>query len=133
MAYTLKDAKPLCTKPEFELVTMAHKSDLAALGPARLRQKIARVRKISDKFRDESARQRREARGKADPRATRAAQGNERTVKKAEFFADVLDGSRRPSRHPGPRPPRPKPPRRRRPRKLPRRLQRRSPRSPGRR
>lgn len=91
MAYTLKDAKPLCTKPEFELVTMAHKSDLAALGPARLRQKITRVRKLRDKFRDESARQRREARGKADPRATRAAQGNERTVKKAEIFADVLE------------------------------------------
>lgn len=90
MAYTLKDAKPLCTKPEFELVTMAHKADLVALGPARLRQKITRVRKLRDKFRDESARQRREARGKADPRGTRAAQGNERTVKKAEIFADVL-------------------------------------------
>lgn len=91
MAYTVKEAKTLCTKPEFELVTMAHKSDLAALGPARLRQKITRVRKLRDKFRDESARQRREARGKADPRATRAAQGNERTVKKAEIFADVLE------------------------------------------
>lgn len=91
MAYTVKEAKPLCTKPEFELVTMAHKSDLAALGPARLRQKITRVRKLRDKFRDESARQRREARGKAAPRATRAAQGNERTVKKAEIFADVLE------------------------------------------
>ncbi len=90
MAYTLKDAKPLCTKPEFELVIMTHKADLATLGPARLRQKITRVRKLRDKFRDESARQRREARGKADPRGTRAAQGNERTVKKAEIFADVL-------------------------------------------
>lgn len=91
MAYTLKDAKTLCTKAEFELVVMAHKADLAALGAPRLRQKITRVRKMRDKFRDESARQTREARGKSDPRGTKPAQGNDRTVLKAEIFADVLD------------------------------------------
>lgn len=90
MAYTLKDAKTLCTKAEFELVVMAHKADLAALGAPRLRQKITRVRKLRDKFRDESARQTREARGKSDPRGGKPAQGNDRTVMKAEIFADVL-------------------------------------------
>lgn len=90
MAYTLKDAKTLCTKAEFELVVMGHKADLAALGAPRLRQKITRVRKLRDKFRDESARQTREARGKSDPRGAKPAQGNDRTVMKAEIFADLL-------------------------------------------
>ena len=90
MAYTLKDAKTLCSKPEFELVALAHKPGLTGLGAPKLRQKITRARKLRDKFRDESARQTREARGKSDPRGTKPAQGNDRTVMKAEIFADVL-------------------------------------------
>lgn len=91
MAYTLKDAKNLCTKAEYEFVHQAHAAKLATTPAARLRQKMSRARKLRDKYRDESARQRREARGKAEPRGVRAAKGNIRTVLKAEIFADVLN------------------------------------------
>jgi len=91
MAFTIKDARGVCTASELELVKLSRSSAAKQETPGRLRQKIARTRKLRDKFRDESARQAREARGKAAPRGTRASEGNERTVLKAEIFQDVLD------------------------------------------
>ena len=91
MAFTIKDASRVCTANELELVKMSRSPAMKRETPARLRLKVDRARKLRDKFRDEAARQTREARGKAEPRGTRAAEGNDRTVLKAEIFAEVLE------------------------------------------
>ncbi|HSJ07832.1 MAG TPA: hypothetical protein VK936_14095 [Longimicrobiales bacterium] len=91
MAISRTTARRLCTKPEFELVEASFAPHVKTLSPARLRQKVARTRKLRDKYRDLARRQRLEARGKRSPQRARPAQGHENTDRKATLFREVLD------------------------------------------
>jgi hypothetical protein len=91
MAISRATAERLCTRPELELVEASYPASLKQLTPARLRQKAARARKLRDKYRDLSRRQRLESRGKASPRRSRPARGHDGTDRKADLFAEVLD------------------------------------------
>jgi hypothetical protein len=90
MAISRSIAARLCTKPELELVEASFPPDVKQLTPVRLRQKVERTRRIRDKYRDLSKRQRLESRGKTDPRRSRPAQGNANTERKATLFDETL-------------------------------------------
>lgn len=91
MPISRTSAQRLCTKPEFELVDASFPARVKELTPGRLRQKVARARKLRDKYRDLSKRQRLEARGKRAPQRSRPAQGHENTDRKAELFQETLE------------------------------------------
>ena len=87
----LQEAKQLCTAAELKLFRLSWLRSAMGLTVTQLRANIARVRKLRDKYRDLARRQRLEARGKRAASGRRPAQGNERTVRKAELFSQVLD------------------------------------------
>jgi hypothetical protein len=91
MSISRSIAARLCTKPELELVEASFPPDIKQLTPGRLRQKVERTRRIRDKYRDLSKRQRSESRGKAEPRRSRPAQGNANTERKATLFDETLN------------------------------------------
>jgi hypothetical protein len=91
MAISLERARKLCTQAEFELVESSVGRNARELSPARLKQKIDRTRKLRDKYRDLSKRQRLEARGKKTPSGSRPAKGQDNTERKAQLFQEVLD------------------------------------------
>ena len=90
MTLDLKKAREVCTPAEIALVASARRAPLGSMTPRLVRAKLLRARALRDKFRDLAQQQAREMRGKAAPRRTRPARGNERTVEKAELFAEVL-------------------------------------------
>ena len=91
MAVSASRARTLCTASELNLVKWSSPRQIKSLTPAKLKDKIDRARKLRDKYRDLSKKQRGEARGKRKPTGRRPAQSNENTVEKAELFAEVLD------------------------------------------
>jgi hypothetical protein len=91
MSISRSIAARLCTKPELELVEASFPPDIKQITPGRLRQKVERTRRIRDKYRDLSKRQRSESRGKAEPRSSRPAQGNANTERKATLFDETLN------------------------------------------
>jgi hypothetical protein len=90
MTLDIERARQLCTQQELALVLSARVGDMRTLTPGRLRTKMTQARGLRNKFRDLANRQAREARGKAQPRGTRPARGNARTVEKANLFGEVL-------------------------------------------
>lgn len=84
-------ARKLATQAEWTLLEASRAREITALTPARLAQKIARARKLRDKYRDLAKQQRGEARGKRTPKSTRAAAGNANTVIKQQMFAEALE------------------------------------------
>jgi hypothetical protein len=84
-----EDAKDLCTKPEFELVSASFPPAINELSPARLRQKIIRTRKLQDKYRDQARSQHRSVKGGSS--ATREQASNQRTEKKAQLFIETRE------------------------------------------
>lgn len=90
MAISMQKARTLCTQSELGLVKWSSPAQIKTLSPAQLRQKIARARKLRDKFKDLSRKQAGEARGKRKPTGTRPAKGNDRTVEKRELFEEVM-------------------------------------------
>ncbi len=90
MTISPSKARALCTESEYNLVKWSSPRNVKTLTPAKLKEKITRTRKLRDKFRDLASKQRGEERGKRKPSGTRAAQGNDRTVMKAELFAQTL-------------------------------------------
>ena len=84
-------ARTVLTKSELQLFSSSFAAPVKALSPAQLKAATARARELRNKYRDEAARQQREARGKAAPRGTQPAKGNERTLLKAQIFAEVLE------------------------------------------
>jgi hypothetical protein len=90
MAITRTVAKKLCTKAEYEIVeaSLSLKKNKPPL--FRVKQKVTLARKLKDKYTDLSRTQSREQRGKAEPKGTRPASGNEGSVKKAELFTETL-------------------------------------------
>ncbi|TVQ63977.1 MAG: hypothetical protein EA378_00345 [Phycisphaerales bacterium] len=91
MAVTVQQARRYCTTSEIELIAMSTPRQVGELTPARLRQKLARARKLRDKFRDLGDRQKREMRGKGEPRGQRGAQSNEATRLKQQVFAETVE------------------------------------------
>jgi hypothetical protein len=91
MTIPAKDVKQLCTAAELQLVNLSFGQTLKGVTPARLRQLIAQARRLRDKYRGESQRQRRESRGKAAPRGRTPSRGNNRTVQKVQVFQETLD------------------------------------------
>lgn len=90
MTISRREAKPLCTKREYELVETSFERGTAGLTPARVRGYVSRARKLRDKYRGLSERQRREARGKQAPRGVRPSQSNDRTVLKQRLFEQTM-------------------------------------------
>ncbi|MGP1345916.1 MAG: hypothetical protein ACTS3F_04505 [Phycisphaerales bacterium] len=92
MTITLKQARPLCTKSEIELVEWSTPRRIKELDASRLRQKLARARKLRDKFRDLGDSQKRQIRGK-ESRASRGgpAQDNRNTRLKQELFEETAE------------------------------------------
>ena len=84
-------ARKLATEAEWTLLQASRAKEITALTPARLTQKIARTRKLRDKYRDLAKQQRGEARGKRNAKSTRAAQGNDNTVVKQQMFDEALE------------------------------------------
>ena len=81
---TLAQAKKLCTAEEYALVESSHSA--AAPLPV-LRERLARARRLRDKYRRLAAGQRREQRGKA----AGPAESNDNTVRKARLFAETIE------------------------------------------
>jgi hypothetical protein len=88
MPISLEQAKELCTQDEFKLVETSFPPAVEGITPARLRQKIARSRRLQDKYRDLS---RRQNRGTKASDTSRARASNERTAQKAELFVEVRE------------------------------------------
>jgi hypothetical protein len=81
----------LMTKDEAEFIQSLAAGRLEETSPARLRQKLARARRLRDKYRDLAHRQRGEMRGKAKPRSTRPSRSNENTLRKVQVFDWAID------------------------------------------
>ena len=84
-------AKQVLTKAELELYLKSLPRTVGTHNAYRLKQKVARTRKLRNKYVAEAKRQAREARGKAKAKGARAAQGNERTVLKGQIFSEMLE------------------------------------------
>lgn len=89
MPILIHQARDLCTKREFELYFASRPREITRLTAARLRSKIARARRLRDKYRGLAKTGKRIARGKQAPRPSRAGRG-ERMRKKATLFAQVM-------------------------------------------
>jgi len=92
MTITMKQARPLCTKSELELVEWSTPKRIKDLDASRLRQKLSRARKLRDKFRDLGDSQKRQIRGK-EGRAAKGgpAQDNRNTRLKQQLFAETIE------------------------------------------
>lgn len=91
MAVTVQRAKSLCNSSEMALVMASTSKRVEGLSEAQLRQKIARARKLRDKFRGLADRQKREVRGKGTSRGAPKAQDNRNTRTKQQLFAETLE------------------------------------------
>jgi len=91
MTISKREARPLCTKREWEMLSQSWEPELSRVTPGRLRQKVQRARTLRDKYRDLARQQAGEARGKRDAKSTRPAQGNRNTELKARIFDEALE------------------------------------------
>lgn len=91
MAITQNDAKELCTKDEFELVAASFAPAIRELDEKQLRALRSRARRMRDKWRGLSERQRAEVRGKRSPRKAKPAAGFAGAVSKARLFTETVD------------------------------------------
>jgi hypothetical protein len=76
----------LMTKEEAEFVEGLAADRIETVTPARLRQKLARARRLRDKYQDLARRQAGEMRGKQAPRGSRGARSNDNTLRKVQVF-----------------------------------------------
>lgn len=90
MAIPRSTAKKLSTDTEYRLVNESFAPHVSQLTEKGLAQRIQRARTARDKYRSLAQRQTREARGRIDPRGTRAAAGNKNTVVKQQLFDETL-------------------------------------------
>jgi hypothetical protein len=90
MSVPISTEKRMLTEAEFEVVRQTHYPDILNLSQDQLAESVRRLRDFRDKARDVSRQQRREMRGKADPRGARAARDNTGTSMKKQIFAHAL-------------------------------------------
>ena len=90
MSVPIATEKRMLTEAEFEVVSRTHHPDISNLSRDELAEAVRRLRDFRNKARDVSRQQRREMRGKADPRGARPARDNTGTSIKKQIFADAL-------------------------------------------
>ncbi|WP_142847700.1 hypothetical protein [Telmatospirillum sp. J64-1] len=95
MSQTIRTEKRLLTDAEFEVVNQTHYPTLSQLSQDDLAGMVRRLREFRDKARDIARQQRREMRGKADPRGARPASDNSGTKMKNQIFSDALKRTKR--------------------------------------
>ncbi|MDR7123521.1 hypothetical protein [Pseudotabrizicola sp. 4114] len=88
--FTADDLR-LLDQEEAKLVETAHRGDLDQIGQTELNDTLQRLRDRRDRARDLANRQRREARGKADPSGVTPASQNAGTEGKARVLGLALD------------------------------------------
>jgi len=90
MSLSKSAEKRLLTADEFETVSRTHYPEIRELSRKDLSDLVRRLRDHRDKARDTSRQQRREMRGKSDPRGGAPAADNAGTAKKGEIFAGAV-------------------------------------------
>jgi hypothetical protein len=90
MAFNRIHARPLCTDAEYTLFTASLAGGLNELTPAQLRSKIQRARKLRDKYRDLTKRQRLANRARTGTKKGDRPETNVRTEDKATLFDEAL-------------------------------------------
>jgi hypothetical protein len=90
MSVPVATEQRMLTQTEFEVVQQTHYPAIAELARDDLANAARRLRDYRDKARDVARQQRREMRGKAAPRGTRAATDNTGTAIKRQIFASAL-------------------------------------------
>jgi hypothetical protein len=81
----------LCTATEAKLILESSPKNIGAFTVAGLKSRVERSRKVRDKYRALARQQRGEVKGSRAPKSTRAAEGNENTLYKAELFDQTLE------------------------------------------
>ncbi len=90
MSFTLRQVEPLLTKVELELFRSSRAPAIRTLTPRQLASRITRARALRDKHRDKFRRQTVAARTGPAAARQRAGAENQRTGKKADIMAEVL-------------------------------------------
>jgi hypothetical protein len=90
MSIPVSKERKILTEAEFEAVRPSHYPDLRDLSRDDLIGATKRIREYRDKARDVSRQQRREMRGKADPRGSRSAADNSGTLVKKQVLSGAL-------------------------------------------
>lgn len=90
MAQSTKTTARLLDKTELDLVAGTQRGTIGARSDEELRDLAAKLRERRDKARDGARRQKREMRGKADPKGTKAASDNSGTKAKADALTAAL-------------------------------------------
>jgi hypothetical protein len=83
----LAKVKTLTTAPEYKLVMTSRRPQLGLLGAAELKKNVIMARRLRDKWRDQATQQRRTTQQR---HSARVADGEERSVIKAEVFSAAL-------------------------------------------
>ncbi len=87
MAFTLAQAKSLCTAGELTLVKASTRNEIGKYSVVQIRQKTDRARKLRDKWRDQAEKQQRATQ---TARRARQVDSSVRSADKAQLFAEVL-------------------------------------------
>ena len=87
MAFTVTQAKSLCTVGELSLVRASTGDEIGKFSIVQIQQKVDRARKLRDKWRDKAEKQRRATQAAQRARDTSA---NARSTEKATLFGEVL-------------------------------------------
>jgi hypothetical protein len=90
MSTPISTEKRMLTATEFEVVEQSHYPAIMELPKESLSDILKLLRDYRNKARDRAHQQRREMRGKSQPRATVAALDNSGTERKGEIFASAL-------------------------------------------
>ena len=90
MSLPIRTEKRMLTEVEFEAVHRTHFPQIAELSKDELDQTARLLRDYRNKARDVARQQRREMRGKAQPRAARPASDNTGTSLKKQIFSSAL-------------------------------------------
>lgn len=95
MSMTAEAERRALTAAEFELVRQTHHPAIRGLSREQLGEVVRRLRDHRDRARDISRQQRRELRGKAEPRGTAPATDNSGTKLKAQMLAGAVKRANR--------------------------------------
>jgi hypothetical protein len=87
MAFSLAQAKSLCTASELTLARASTRNEIGRYSVLQIRQKLDRARKLSDKWRDQS---RGQSRASKAIKRSRPTNPNARSAEKAELFSEVV-------------------------------------------
>jgi hypothetical protein len=87
MAFSLAQAKSLCTASELTLARASTRNEIGRYSVVQIRQKLERARKLSDKWRDQS---RSQGRATKSAKRSRPTDPNARSDEKAQLFREVV-------------------------------------------